>query len=531
MLGGTIAALTLLTGAPVARGADPSSDIPGIELPGPVAAGRLGGAIYDVVYRFPVTAGHVIVASLTGTDGSDFDLYLFDSRATTVVSSVGLLTNSNGPTSTESITWPSRLGGTYYIDLNGATDVEGDYRLTVQTIPDPTPPTVSMLLAGGRGAVNQLSVTVTLTASDDLSGVAEMALSADGTTYGEWQPFQPSTAWTFAPGDGQRRLWVKVRNGVGLESAPAVASVTIDTVAPGVTTVDPRPGSSVVGLRPALSVAFSEPIDPASWIDLGLIVQSAAGSLINGSYAYDVVTRTGSYVPSTALQPGALYVVTVGDVRDIAGNHVMSPGSWSLTPLTPTSLTATADPKVILRGGSVRIDIALDGATLPATVELQSSTGTGGFVTLPPISTDDGRNVLLVSPASNTTYRFRYLGAFGVAPAQADVPVLVRRSAVLVGRSGSVVSRARVGTSVKLTAAVGPAAAGVPVSFRLYRFDAGRRAWVYAGSRGRNTDASGRATYTWVPPSAGSWYWRVAVASTADFANNVSPVYRWSISR
>jgi len=93
------------------------------------------------------------------------------------------------------------------------------------------------------------------------------------------------------------------------------------------------------------------------------------------------------------------------------------------------------------------------------------------------------------------------------------------------------VASARVGTPVSLAAVVGPAAAGVSVSFKLYRFDATRRSWVYAGSRGRNTDASGRATFVWTPASAGSWYVRAAVASTADYANNISPVYRWSVTR
>lgn len=518
------------TGA-VAMAAESSSDIPGIELPGSVAAGRLGGAIYDVVYRLAVAPGYVIVASLTGATGTDFDLYLFDATATTVVSEVGLLVKSNGPTSTESISWPSRLGGTYYIDLNGATNIEGDYRLTVQTVPDPTPPTVSMVLAAGQGSTNQLTVPVTLNASDDLSGVTEMATSIDGTTFTAWQPFQRSTTWTFSSGDGSRALWAKVRNGVGLESAPTIATVTIDTVSPSAIAVDPAPGSSVIGLRPRFAVTFNEPMDPASWIDLGLIVQSATGALVSGSYSYDAATRTGSFVSSLALQPGAVYIVTVGNVKDIAGNRVSSPGSWSIIPLSATSLSARADPKVILRGGSTRVEVTLTGPPLPATVEVLSTASSGGFFPLTTFPTEDGKNSLVVTPRSNTTYRFRYAGTFGVAPAQADATVLVRRSVVLAGRDSTAVARARVGAAVKLTAAISPAVAGVSVSFRLYRFDTARRVWVYAGSRGRNTDVSGRASYTWVPASAGWWYARAAVASTADFANNVSPVYRWSISR
>ena len=52
----------------VGLAADATSDIPGVPLPGPIAAGRLGGAIYDVVYRVDVPPGFVIVASLTGAD-------------------------------------------------------------------------------------------------------------------------------------------------------------------------------------------------------------------------------------------------------------------------------------------------------------------------------------------------------------------------------------------------------------------------------------------------------------------------------
>ncbi|MBI3749062.1 MAG: PPC domain-containing protein [Chloroflexi bacterium] len=245
-----------LGGLQVVKAADPSADIPGIPLPGAIAAGRLGGAIYDVVYNLTVAPGYVIVASLNGTPGTDFDLYLFDSSATSVLSNVGLLTKSIGSTSTESISWPSRSGGTYYIDLNGATDLEGDYRLTVQTVPDPTPPVVSASLAGGSTSTNQLTVPVTLTASDDLSGVAEMAFSGDGTTYTDWQPFSRDATWTFGAGDGLKTLWVKVRNGVGLESAPARTNVTLDTVSPSAISIVPAPGTTVVGLRPRFSVAF-----------------------------------------------------------------------------------------------------------------------------------------------------------------------------------------------------------------------------------------------------------------------------------
>lgn len=517
-------------GASVTAAAEPSADIPGIELPGPLAAGRLGGDVYDVVYRVSVPAGHVIVASLTGATGTDFDLYLFDQSATTVLSTVGLLTKSTGPTSTEFISWPSRAAGLYYIDLNGATDVEGDFRLTVQTLPDPTPPLASLALASGRTSTRELTVPVAVGGTDDLSGIAEMAFSVDGRTFEEWQPYQASTTYTFLPGDGARHLWVKVRNGVGLESLPVSDSVVIDTVGPTVVTVDPAPGTSVAGLRPPITVTFNEPIDPASWADLGLIVQSASGSLVPGTYSYSAPTRRGTFVPSITLQPGASYAVNVGDVRDVSGNAVLPLVSWSITPLRPTELRATASQGAIALGGSSRISIEFTGPE-PTTIEMASSNAQGGFDVVSDFDLVDGELSLLVAPARNTTYRFRYAGAFGIAASQVDVRVLVRRSIVLAGRNSGVVARARIGSTVRLIAATTPANAGVPISFKRYRFDPVRRTWVYAGSFGRKTDAAGRAVLNWAPDGVGSFYWRAAVASTADYANNTSPVYRWSISR
>jgi hypothetical protein len=81
---------------------------------------------------------------------------------------------------------------------------------------------------------------------------------------------------------------------------------------------------------------------------------------------------------------------------------------------------------------------------------------------------------------------------------------------------------------VTLTAQVGPTGPAATVSFRLYRYDAARRAYVYYRSFGRTTDANGRATLVWTP-TAGRYYWRVSALSSAEFASNMSPVYRWTV--
>jgi len=208
--------------------ADQTSDIPGTALPGTVASGLLGGPIYDVVFHVDVPAGSVIVASMTGTAGTDFDLYLFEGSATTVVTNQGVIARSTGPTSTESILYATPIGGRFYVDLNSATAAVGTYTLVVRVMPD-RPAIATLVLGSGRSRTNDTTVSAALTASGSLSGPAQMAFSGDGTTWRPWQPYQAVTSWTFPDGDGTKTLWAKVANGAGIASAPVSASIVLHT--------------------------------------------------------------------------------------------------------------------------------------------------------------------------------------------------------------------------------------------------------------------------------------------------------------
>jgi hypothetical protein len=210
---------------------------------------------------------------------------------------------------------------------------------------------------------------------------------------------------------------------------------------------------------------------------------------------------------------------------------VASSGSWTIIPTTPTDLRATATPRVVLPGASAVLDVTLSGAPDDSIVDVAAVSASGVRTGIATMAVKGGHASLAVTPIANTTYQVGYAGGASVAAAQAAVMVLVRRTVVLLGRSSSTTASARLGHATTITASIGPAAPRVPVSFRLYRLDRARRAWVYAGSHGRTTDQSGRASYTWAPSSPGSYYWRVTVASTPEFANNVSPVYRWNVSR
>jgi hypothetical protein len=524
-------ATTVAVTFPRSASAGPESDIPGIPLPAPSVSGQLGGPIYDVVYRIQVPAEYVVVAGLTGTAGTDFDLYLFDGSATTVVNNVGVVAKSTGPTSDESLVAPSKFGGTYYLDINGATNVEGTYVLTVQVVADPSPPALQVRLDGGRAVTNDPLVSLTIVASDDLSGVTDVALSADGLTYQPWIPYVGRASWQFDAADGVKRVWVKARNGVGLESEPFQASIVLDTVQPTVVSISPEPNSVTTILRPIISVTFSKPLDPATWQAYAFVLQSTDGTLVRGTLAYYIATQTGTFVPDVDLTPGVLYFATVGAAKDLAGNVVATTGSWWLKPLIPTSVSMAAPVKVLTFGDQ----LTLKGTTSAPSGDLLSIEARGpldeDFAVVTTVTPTAGLYSAAFRPSVNSTYRVSYPGS---AIAQGSISnaarVLVRWRVLLSGRGPAIVRTGAAGHPIAIQARVAPVVTGQVVSFQLYRYDAGRRAYVYAGSRGTKTLADGNASIIWTP-LAGQWRWRVIVPPALSNANGSSATYSWSISR
>jgi len=538
-LAGPLAALVLVAATlwpgsplgPAGARADSSSDIPGVPLAPGVVVGALGGEIYDVVYRLDVAPGSVILASLSGTGGTDFDLYLFDATATTVVTNRGVVARSTGPTSSESLSYATAIGGTFYLDLNSATAAIGTYTLAVQVVAD-SAPVATLVLGGGRARTSSTTVTASLTASGSLSGPARMAFSADGTTWLPWQSYQAVTSWTFPDGDGAKRLWARVESSAGKVSAPVSASIVLDTERPSVIAVDPPQTDDLTGPRPAVTVTFSEPIDPTSWALLGLIIQAPDGDLVPGTCAMGPASNVGTWVPAEDLVTGATYVISVGSVRDVAGNLVAPLGSWVVADRPAPRITLAASPRVVDRSGTVLLAGRVEEPAGAATLDLTAVPA--GALNLVPLGTvpvrPDGSFAVRVTPSSTTEYRLRLAAAGGYGAGDARAVVAVRRGVRIAGASSAVVRSARAGSRVALTAAIAPAAPGVSVAFRLERWSTSTRTWRLVGTLGRRTDAAGKAGVTWAPKGGGLYRWRATAATTVDFSTAASAWVRWSIT-
>jgi FtsP/CotA-like multicopper oxidase with cupredoxin domain len=95
-------------------------------------------------------------------------------------------------------------------------------------------------------ATNNPVVTLQLNAVDS-QGISKMQFSNDGTNYSAEESFPTgatatSKTWILASGDGAKSVYVRFRDGSGLQYPPVTASIILDTVSP-VTAVTPIPGT------------------------------------------------------------------------------------------------------------------------------------------------------------------------------------------------------------------------------------------------------------------------------------------------
>jgi hypothetical protein len=121
-----------------------------------------------------------------------------------------------------------------YWSVDNAGNVEPRKILTGIKL-DKTPPTGSITINEGRKYTNTTTVILTLLASDEVSGVAEMRFSNDNITWTSWEPYSSTRTWILKPGDGLKYVYVQFRDHAGLISRTYYSTITLDTTPPTTT--------------------------------------------------------------------------------------------------------------------------------------------------------------------------------------------------------------------------------------------------------------------------------------------------------
>ncbi len=141
---------------------------------------------------------------------------------------------------------------------------------------DKTPPTGNITTPS---VTETPIITLTLSATDATTGIAQMRFSNDNSSWSNWEPYSSSKTWTLQGGDGQKTVFVQFMNNAGLtstfnytltlEALQPTATQTPTSISSPTPTQTPTPSPSPEPTNPTLSPAttispFSAPSSPPS---------------------------------------------------------------------------------------------------------------------------------------------------------------------------------------------------------------------------------------------------------------------------
>lgn len=102
-----------------------------------------------------------------------------------------------------------------------------------------------------------------------------------------------------------------------------VETITTDTDAPTVATV-PAAGATNVVVTSDLTATFSEAIREADINQVNFRLMKNDGTLVAGALTYVAATKVATFNPTDSLAAGSTYIWTIGGVRDVAGNTMVT---------------------------------------------------------------------------------------------------------------------------------------------------------------------------------------------------------------
>ena len=178
-----------------------------------------------------------------------------------------------------------------------ATNASFDCMVTVTNTgaggDDLTPPTGSILIAGGATYTNTAQVVLDLSATDNEggSGVAQMQFSDDGTNFGAAITYSTTTLYTMPGADGTKTVYVRFIDVAGNVSSPYLDTIILDTIPPGQPTGVTATRGPVAGGKVDITVRWNAPSPPGDLAGFRIYRQSSTSS---------TWVQVGGNLPSTA---------------------------------------------------------------------------------------------------------------------------------------------------------------------------------------------------------------------------------------
>ena len=258
-------------------------------------------------------------------------------------------------------------------------------------------PTGTITINSGAAYSNSATVTLTLSATDDRSGVYQMRFGNAGGSWSAWEANGTSKAWVLNPGDGAQTIYVQFRDNALNISLQYSDSIFVDTTAPsGTITINSgaaytnnpsvtltlsaaNPGSGMGQMR------FSN--DGAAWSAWEANALSKTWSLSAGDGTKTVYVQFRDNVQNTS----GSFTDTIGlDTTGPTGSVSINAGA-AYTATTAVTLTLSASDA---GAGPAQMRFSNDGAAWSA----WEAYGTSKSWTLTP---GDGQKTVFVQYSDN----------------------------------------------------------------------------------------------------------------------------------
>jgi glucose/arabinose dehydrogenase/PKD repeat protein len=316
---GTAGTLTRTTTFTLTVSSAPDNTPPTVSLSAPAAGAAVAGSI-------------TVSATASDNVGVVGVQFLLD----------GANLSAEDTTSPYSILWntTSAAGGTHVLAArarDAAGNSSGAPGVTVTV--DNQAPTGSVTINAGAAATNSLTASLTLSATDALTGVSQMRFSNNGSSYSTAEAYATTRTWTLSnSGGGTKTVSVQFRDTAGNWSGAFADTIVYDTTAPTVSAVA---SSNVTSASATITWTTNEAA--TSQVEYGPTTAYGSLTLVAPALLVSHNVGLGGLAPSTTYNYRVRSKDAAGNER-IGTNNTFrtTAGSDTSAPSVPTGLVATA---------------------------------------------------------------------------------------------------------------------------------------------------------------------------------------------
>ncbi len=329
----------------------------------------VSGNISDGIHLYSST-GNTLEGN-TASSNSSYGIYLASSSGNTIYNNYfNNASNFHFAGTIYSNTWNTtkapgtnivggpNLGGNFWADPNGTgfsqttADTDGDgicntgYTLATDNV-DKLPLAISISINGGADYTNSTSVSLSLSCP----GADKMCFKNEGSSWTICESYSTSKSWTLASGDGEKRVYVRFRDGVKYVSDSYSDTIILDMTPPRVGITSPCADGCVRG---EVDVMGSASDDHFQRYQVGWGKGSSPSSWEEITHSHSPVTEGELCCWNASSLPDGTYSLRL-TARDLAGNSAgvrvclkvdNHPPQTTLTEYPPESLTGDV-PKAL----------------------------------------------------------------------------------------------------------------------------------------------------------------------------------------